>query len=78
MKKKRGGSGMRRKRGGSVMFFNNPKTLLKKLELIIGEIMARNNSIKMCNMGVSKLDTLLRTSTINKAQHAKLHKQYFV
>ena len=59
------------------MFFNNPKTLLKTLELIIGEIMARNNSIKICNMGVLILDTLLRTSTINKAQHAKLYKQYF-
>lgn len=71
------GSGMRRKRDGSLMFLNNPKTLLKKLELIIGEIMAGNNSIKMRNMGVSILDTLLRTSTINKAQHAKLYKQYF-
>ena len=58
-------SGIRRKRSGSVMFFNNPKTLLKKLELIIAEIMAGNNSIKMHNMGVSILDTLLRTSTIN-------------
>ena len=50
------GSGMRGKRGGNVMFFNNPKTLLKKLELIIGEIMAGNTSIKMRNMGVSILD----------------------
>ena len=59
------------------MFFNNPKTLRKKLELIIGEIMAGNNSIKMRNMGVSILDTLLRTSTTNRKQHAKLCKQYF-
>ena len=59
------------------MFFNDPKHLLKKVELIIGEIMAGNNSIKMCNMGLSILDTLLRTSTINKNQHAKLYKQYF-
>ena len=35
------GSGIR-KRSGNVMFFNNPKTLLKKLEFIIGEIMASN------------------------------------
>ena len=34
-----------RKRGGNVMFFNNPKQLLKKLELIIVEIMAGNRSI---------------------------------
>ena len=71
------GSGIRGKRSGGVMFFNNPKTLLKKLELMIGEIMAGNNSIKMRNMGVSILDHLLRTSTINKAQHNKLCKQYF-
>ena len=71
------GNGLKTKTGGSVMFINNPKTLLKKLELIIGEIMAGNNSIKMHNMGVSILDTLLRTSTIHKAQHAKLYKQYF-
>ena len=71
------GSGIRRKRGGSVMFFNNLKTLFKKLELIIGEIMAGNTSIKMRNMGVLILDTLLRTSVINNAQHSKLYKQYF-
>ena len=28
-------------------------------------------------MGVSILDTLLRTSAINKGQHAKLYEQYF-
>ena len=77
-KKGRQGSGIR-KRGGNVMFFNNPKTLLKKLELIIGEIMAGNTSIDMGNMGLSILDTLLRTSTVNKNQHANLYiKQYFV
>lgn len=70
------GSGMP-KRGGNVMFFNNPKQLFKKLELIIGEIMAGNTSIDMRNMGVTILDTLLRTSAINKAHHAKLYKQYF-
>jgi len=52
------GSGIRR--GGNVMFFNNPKQLLKKLEIIIGEIMAGNTSIKMRNMGVALLDTLLQ------------------
>ena len=51
--------------------------LFKKLELIIGEIMAGSTALKMRNMGVSILDTLLRTSVINKAQHNKLYKQYF-
>ena len=70
------GSGIR-KRGGNVMFFNIPKQLLKTFELIIGEIMAGNTSIEMRNIRVAILDTLLKTSAINKSQHNKLHKQYF-
>ena len=46
-----------RKRSGNVMFFNNPKTLLKKLELIICKIMAGNTSIDMSNVGVPILGT---------------------
>ena len=74
-KKKIKGRG--RKRGGNVMFFNDVKQLLNKLELIIGEIIAGNTSIKMRNTGVSILDTLLRMSTINKPQYNKLYNQYF-
>ena len=70
------GSGIK-KRGGNIMFFNDVKQLLKKLELIIGEILAGNTSIEMRNMGVAILDTLLKSSTINKAQHEKLYKTYF-
>ena len=69
--------GRRRKRGGNVMFFNDPKQLLKKLELIIGEIIAGNTSINMRNMGVNILDILLRMSTINRPQYTKLYNQYF-
>ena len=65
------------KRGGNEIFFNNPKQLLKKLELIIGKIMAGNTSIKMRNMGVAILDAVLKASAINKAQHAKLYESYF-
>ena len=43
----------------------------------MGEVLAGNTSIGMRNMGVVILDNLLKTSAINKAQHAKLHKQYF-
>jgi len=71
------GSGIRKKRGGNVMFFNDPKHLLQKLEIIIGEIAAGNTSIKMRNMGVAILDMLLKTSAINKSQCNKLHKNYF-
>ena len=35
----------RRQRGGNVVFFNDPKQLLKKLELIVGEVLAGNASI---------------------------------
>ena len=67
----------RKRRGGNVIFFNDPKQLLKKLELIVGELIAGNTNIQMRNMGVNILDTLLRMSTINKAQYNKLHNQYF-
>ena len=67
----------RKKRGGNVVFFNDAKQLLKKLELIIGEVIAGNTSIQMRNTGVSILDTLLRMSTINRPQYNKLYNQYF-
>ena len=69
--------GRRKQRGGNVMFFNDVKQLLKKLELIIGEVIAGNTSIKMRNMGVNILDTLLRMSTINRKQYNQLYNQYF-
>ena len=71
------GSGMKKQKGGNVIFFNKPKELIKKLDLIIGEILAGNTSIDMRNMGVSILDTLLKMSSINKSQYGKLYKQYF-
>ena len=70
------GSGLK-KRGGNIVFFNDVKQLLKKLELIVGEILAGNTSIEMRNTGVASLDMLLKTSKINKAQHEKLYKTYF-
>ena len=70
------GSGLK-KRGGNIVFFNDVKQLLKKLELIVGEISAGNTSIEMRNTGVAILDMLLKTMKINKAQHEKLYKTYF-
>ena len=70
------GSGLK-KTGGNIVFFNDVKQLLKKLELIVGEILAGNTSIEMRNTGVAILDMLLKTSKINKAQHEKLYKTYF-
>ena len=70
------GSGLK-KRGGNIVFFNDVKQLLKKLELIVGEISAGNTSIEMRNTGVAILEMLLKTTKINKAQHEKLYKTYF-
>ena len=67
----------RKQRGGNVIFFNNAKQLLKKLELIAGEILAGNTSIEMRNTGVNILDTLLRMSPINRSQYNKLYNRYF-
>ena len=71
------GSGRKKQKGGNVIFFNKPKELKKKLDLIVGEILAGNTSIDMRNMGVSILDMLLKISTINRSQYDKLYKQYF-
>ena len=73
-----GKKGRRRKqKGGNVVFFNDANQLLKKLELIIGEILAGNTSIKMRNTGVAILDMLLKMATINRPQYNKLYNQYF-
>ena len=57
------GSGLK-KRGGNIVFFNDVKQLLKKLELIVGEILAGNTSIEMRNTGVAILDVLFSNSLI--------------
>ena len=75
------GSGIRvrgkKHRGGNVVFFNDPKKLLNKLELIIGSLNAGNTSIQMRNTGVNILNILLRMTTINRSQYNKLYNQYF-
>ena len=74
------GSGLRKKRirGGQIHFFNNPTEMIKKLELIIGSIVAGNNSIELRNTGVELLDILLRNSILNKSQYNKIMKNYFM
>ena len=59
-------------------FYNDPKDLLKKLELIIGGIVAGNTSIEMRNTGLAILDILLKSSLINRSKHAKIYKMYFI
>ena len=78
MTKKGGRKGATSVGYGNIIFFNNPKQLLNKLEIIIGSMKAGNTSNKIRNTGVSIIDTLLKTSTINKSQHEKLYKKYFI
>ena len=70
------GSGLRR--GGQVHFFNNPTEMIKKLELIIGSMVAGNNSIELRNTGVALLDILFKNSILNKSQYNKIIKNYFM
>ena len=74
------GSGLKKKikRGGQVMFFNNPTEMMKKLEIIIGSIIAGNNSIELRNTGVAFLDILLKNSILNRPQYNKIYKNYFM
>ena len=74
------GSGLKKKikRGGQVQFFNNPTEMLKKLELIIGSMVAGNNSIELRNTGVALLDILLKSSILNRLQYNKIYKNYFM
>ena len=73
------GSGLKKKtkRGGQVMFFNNPTEMIKKLELIIGSMVAGNNSIELRNTGVAILDILFKNSILNRLQYNKIYKNYF-
>ena len=59
------------------MFFNNPTEMIKKLELIIGSMIAGNNSIELRNTGVAILDILLKNSILNRSQYNKIYKNYF-
>ena len=72
------GSGVRRrKKGGSIRFFSNSKELLRKLEVIIGSILAGNTNREIRNTGVEILDLLLKEGVINRSHHEKLFKNYF-
>ena len=74
------GSGLKKKtkKGGQVMFFNNPAEMMKKLEIIIGSMVAGNNSIELRNTGVALLDILLKNSILNRPQYNKIYKNYFM
>ena len=63
--------------GRNLIFFSNPKELIQKLDLIIGEISAGNTNIDMRNTGVAILDELLKSSLIDKTAHKQIYKKYF-
>ena len=74
------GSGLKKKtkRGGQIMFFNNPTEMIKKLEIIIGSMVAGNNRLELRNTGVAILDILLRKSILSRPQYNKIYKNYFM
>ena len=74
------GSGLKKKtkKGGQVQFFNNPTEMIKKLEIIIGSMVAGNNSIELRNTGVAILDILLKNLVLNRPQYNKIYKNYFI
>ena len=74
------GSGLKKKtkKGGQVQFFNNPTEMIKKLEIIIGSMVAGNNSIELRNTGVAILDILLKNLVLNRPQYNKIYKSYFI
>ena len=74
------GSGLKKKtkKGGQLMFFNNPTEMIKKLEIIIGSMVAGNNSIELRNTGVAILDILLKNLVLNRPQYNKIYKNYFM
>ena len=74
------GSGLKKKtkKGGQVQFFNNPTEMIKKLEIIIGSMIAGNNSIELRNTGVALLDILLKNYILNRPQYNKIYKNYFM
>ena len=73
------GSGLKKKtkKGGQLMFFNNPTEMIKKLEIIIGSMVAGNNSKELRNTGVAILDILLKNLVLNRPQYNKIYKNYF-
>ena len=52
--------------------------MIKKLEFIIGSMVAGNNSIELRNTGVALLDILLKNSILNRLQYNKIYKNYFM
>ena len=76
-KLKKTGKGFVRKRGGNLLLYKDPKELVKKLDLIIGEISAGNTNIDMRNTGVEILDELLKNRLIDKTVHKRIYRKYF-
>ena len=52
--------------------------MIKKLEIIIGSMVAGNNSIELRNTGVAILDILLKNLVLNRPQYNKIYKNYFI
>ena len=66
-------------KGGCIpTFYNDPKNLLRLLELIIGSLDAGNDNNDRENRGMTILDLLLKLGAISKDQHEKLYIGYLI
>ena len=69
-------SGKSRLVGSGMFYYNNPTTLLDRVEVLIGTMDAGNNNPALKNDLSQIIDELLRIGEINKATHERFYKKY--
>ena len=69
-------SGKTRMVGSSVTYYNDPKQLADRLKILIGGIVAGNNSPLILNDLSQINDELLRVGAIDQSMHEKFFKKY--
>jgi hypothetical protein len=63
--------------GTGFSFYKNAKDLLDRLEILIGQMIAGNDSVDIQNEAIAILDTLLREKKISKEDHEKLYEKIY-
>jgi len=64
--------------GSSVMYYQDPKQLADRMKIIIGSMIAGNNSPVLKNDLSQINDELLKTGAIDKTMHEKLYNKYIL
>ena len=71
-------SGKSKMVGSSVTYYQNPNDLADRMKILIGSIVAGNNSPVLRN-DLSRInDELLRIGAIDKSMHEKLYNKYLI